>query len=161
MKFRKFTPDDCEFCFKIRSTAYIKLFYDELDSDAVATCINTFMPSDYIKMKDDQEIFIVEYENTPIGFLTIKRTNNTEVEIPLIYFDLNHLGKGAGTASIKFIEEWVLTNWQDVDTLWLDTIIPQYNSGFYKKAGFTENSETQCDFNGKKVKAIRFTKKIK
>lgn len=161
MHFRKFEQADAEFCFKVRNAAFIKLFYDEIGADIVTLCVNAYMPSDYIKMSDEMEIFIAENNNLPVGFLTIKRTDQTHAEIPLIYFDLNHTGKGIGTISIKFIENWIVTNWKEVDILWLDTIIPKYNSGFYKKVGFTESGKSECEFNGLKVPSVRFSKKLK
>lgn len=123
--------------FNFRSAAFIKLFYVEIGVDIVTLCVNTYMPCDYIKMYDEMEIFIVENDNLPVGFLNIKRTDKTHIEIPLKYFDLKHSGKGIGMISIKFIENWIVTNWKEVDILWLGTIIPKYNGDFYNKVGFT------------------------
>lgn len=153
-------PGDAEFCFKTRSKAFIQKFYGELSPGEVAACINAYMPKDYIRMAKKMEFFIVEDNRMPVGFFTIKRVDAITAEIPLIYIDLNHLGKGIGTTCIQFIKKWLSSNWIDVGTLIIDTVIPQYNSGFYQRMGFIPIEETFCDFPDLKVKALRFCKEL-
>jgi len=61
---------------------------------------------------------------------------------------------------IDYIEQWVTANWPDVTTLIVDTVIPEYNSGFYQKAGFLPAGKTICYFPAMEVPALRFEKKI-
>ena len=118
------------------------------------------MPGDYILMAESLEVFILEEENRRIGFVTIKRIDEFTAEIPLVYFVLEQLGKGYGTKAMKFIEEYVIKNWPEVNRIFLDTIIPEYNGGFYKKMGYVNSGESVCEFDGLEVKAQRFEKII-
>ena len=95
VKIQRFIADDAEFCFRLRSSAFIHRFYNELGPEATAAGINAYLPSDYIQLANELEFFLVEGSGMQIGFFTIKRINPTTAEIPLIYLDLNHLGKGS------------------------------------------------------------------
>jgi GNAT superfamily N-acetyltransferase len=161
MNIRKFEPKDAEFCFKVRCKAFTQKFHNELSSKEIAACVSTYRPKDYIIMAEKVEFFVIEENARNIGFFTIQRKNQTTAEIPLIYIDLNHTGKGIGKACIQYIEDWITSNWSKVQTIFLDTIIPKNNSDFYKKVGFEHTKETFCDFQGLRIKALRFSKKLK
>jgi len=107
MNIRKFKPKDAEFCFKVRSKAFTQKFHNELSSKEIAACVNAYMPEDYIIMAEKVEFFVIEDNASNIGFFTIQRKNQTTAEIPLIYIDLNHTGKGIGKACIQYIEDWI------------------------------------------------------
>ncbi len=158
--FRRFAPEDAEFCFKIRAGAFIREFYNEIGPDVVSACVTAYMPNDYIRMAEHNEFFIVTENSEAIGFFTIKKIGTGTAEIPLIYLDLNHTRKGTGKKCIRYIEEWVATNWKDVRKLFVDTIIPKYNRVFYEKVGFSPTEETYCFFADKKVRALRFCKRL-
>ena len=105
-------------------------------------------------------LFIVEDEDVSLGFFAVKRVDNLTAELLLIYIDLNYLGRGIGKSCIQFIEKWLLTNWPEIRSLIVDTVIPEYNREFYQSLGFSPDGETFCDFAGEKVKALRLRKKI-
>jgi GNAT superfamily N-acetyltransferase len=157
---RQFAPEDAEFCFRVRSTAFIIEFYGELSPQEVAACVNCYMPSDYMRMATTQKVFMCEQNGRRIGFFTLRRHDHQTAEMPLLYLDLRHISKGMGTAALRHAQEWIRANWKEVTTLLVDTIIPKYNGGFYRKVGFVRNGEVSCEFNGLEVKALRFTKRI-
>ena len=161
MKIRPFQPDDAESCFRLRSNAFIQKFYEELTPEEIAAAVNAYMPNDFILMAQKNPCFIVEDDGNPIGFFNLKRKDDITAEIPLIYLDLDRLGGGFGTACIEHMEKWLLENWSQVYTLVVDTVIPKYNSGFYRKVGFKTKEFTYCEFSGKKLKALRLIKKIR
>jgi len=161
MKFREFRNEDAAFCFKTRSAAFIEKFYNEIGSQIVSLCVNSYMPQDYIKFSKNMKIFILEDLGERVGFLAVKRIEKEVAEIPLIYFSLNKIGKGYGRRSMEYIENWIKENWKDVNRIFLDTIIPDYNGGFYLKMKYKEIEESVCTFSDQKVRAKRFEKKIK
>jgi GNAT superfamily N-acetyltransferase len=161
MKIRPFQPDDAESCFRLRSNAFIQKFCGELTPEEIAAAVNAYMPNDFILMAQKNPCFIVEENGNPIGFFNLKRKDNITAEIPLIYLDLDRLGAGFGTACIDYMEKWLLENWLEVKTLVVDTVIPKYNSGFYKNVGFKPSESTYCVFLGRKLKALRLVKKIR
>ena len=158
--FRRFERQDAEFCFKVRSAAFIQKFYGELSPKEVAAGVNAYMPDDYALLAEKIPLFIVEDKGSPLGFFAIKRKDNRVAELLLIYIDLNHLGRGIGGASIQFIEKWLPANWPEITSLIVDTVIPEYNQAFYQGVGFAPDGETFCEFGGEKVRALRLRKKI-
>jgi GNAT superfamily N-acetyltransferase len=160
MNFRQFTASDAEFCFKTRSNAFIQKFYGVLSPQEIAACVNAYMPDDYMRMSREMPVFIVEENAIPLGFFTLKRLEDNTAELSLIYIDLDKLGRGIGSAGLKYIESWLAVNWPEVKVLIVDTVIPLYNSGFYQKAGFIPLEEVLCEISGLKIKALRLTKSL-
>ena len=158
--FRRFEPRDAEFCFKVRSAAFIQKFYGELNPKEVAAGVNAYMPHDYVLMAEQMPLFIAEDQGAPLGYFAVKRVDNSTAELLLIYIDLNHLGRGIGRACIRFIDQWLPTHWPEIRSLIVDTVIPEYNREFYQSLGFSTDCETFCDFAGVKVKALRLCKEI-
>jgi len=160
MNFRRFKPKDAEFCFKVRSHAFIQKFYGELNPETVAAGVNAYLPDDYIQIAKQMPFFLVEEDGVPLGFFVVKRKNKTTAELLLIYIDLNHLGLGIGKSCVRFIEKWLPANWPEIQNLMVDTVIPRCNRAFYQSLGFIPTEEAFCDFSGLKVKALRMGKKI-
>ncbi len=159
VNFRFFTPRDAEFCFKVRSRAFIEKFYGELSPGAVSAGVNALM-DDYIRMAEKTPFFIVEVEGRRVGFFTIRREGGSASEIPLIYLDDQYLGRGLGKACIQFIEKWLASNWPEVRRLFVDTVIPRYNAEFYRKMGFTPGERVVCHFPDLEVTALRLRKEL-
>jgi GNAT superfamily N-acetyltransferase len=157
---RCFERPDAEVCFKIRSAAFIQKFYSELGARATSAGVSAFMPDDYVRMAQTTPFFVAEAAGGIIGFFTIERKDRARAEIPLIYIDLGHLGKKIGRTFIEYIEHWVTANWPDVTTLIVDTVIPEYNRGFYQKVGFLPAGKASCRFPAMDVPALRLEKKL-
>ena len=160
MNIRQFKTDDAETCFRLRSNAFIQKFHNELSLQEIASAVNAYMPDDYIRMAEEMPCFIVEESDNIIGFFNLKRKDASTAELPLIYIDLDTLGKGIGSACIEYIERWLSSNWKEVTTLIVDTVIPKYNSKFYEKVGFKPIGDTYCEFLGHRIKALRLAKKL-
>ena len=160
MNIRSFLPNDAEFCFKVRSKAFIQRFYGELTPEEVSAAVNAYMPNDYIRMSENMPFFIVEQNGTSIGFFALRRKDSSTAEILLMYINLDSIGQGIGSSCIDYIERWLSSNWREVSTLIVDTVIPKYNSGFYKKVGFIPSEYTFCEFLGQRVKALRLVKEL-
>lgn len=161
MKFRPFRPDDAETCFRLRSSAFILKFYRELTKEDIAAAVNAYMPSDYVVMAERMPFFIVETGDETAGFFTLKRIDEHTAELPLIYVALENIGKGIGHACIDYMDEWLSANWPEIETLIVDTVIPEYNGGFYRKVGFVPAGDVFCEFQGHRVKALRLAKRIR
>ncbi len=160
MNIRQFKPDDAETCFRLRSNAFIQKFHNELSLQEISSAVNAYMPNDYIRMAEEMPFFIVEESDNVIGFFNLKRKDSRTADLPLIYIDLDNLGKGIGSACIEYIERCLSSNWKEVTTLIVDTVIPKYNSKFYEKVSFKPIGNTYCEFLGYRIKALRLAKKL-
>lgn len=160
MTVREFAPEDAEFCFRVRCAAFIEEFYAEVGPRVVSLCINEHMPRDFIRLSEQMKIFIAENSGKRIGFFSIKRTDHDSAEIPFIYFELARTNSGYGRKCIAYIDNWIRANWNEVKRIYLDTIIPVYNGGFYEKMAYKETGESFCMYSGCKVKARRYEKRL-
>nr|NQU91083.1 GNAT family N-acetyltransferase [Bacteroidota bacterium] len=154
MNFRKFRYEDAGFCFETRCAAFIKAFNKELTPDVIKACLSVYSAADYIAMSNNDEVFIAENHWGRIGFFTIQRFDYISAEIPLIYFSLNAVRKGYGKQAMAFAEDWIRKNWPEVEKIMAQTIIPKYNSGFYRKLGYGEQGFTINQFGDKRVRAM-------
>jgi len=100
---RYFEARDAETCFKIRSAAFIQKFYDELGACATSAGVNAFMPDDYVRMARTSPFFVAEDADRVIGFFAIHRKDKRVAEIPLIYIELNQLGRKIGRIFMEHI----------------------------------------------------------
>ncbi len=157
---RKFRSEDAWFCFRVRSHAFIVDFFKELGSHHVATGVAAYMPADYVRMAEDAEFFVVEDAGAPVGFFTLKKVNERRAEVPLIYLTASARGRSLGRQCISHAEEWIKSNWPGVSILFLDTVVPEYNGGFYEKVGFKPVGNTECTFPDGWVPAVRFEKRL-
>jgi GNAT superfamily N-acetyltransferase len=160
VKVRRFTVDDAEFCYRVRNRAYRVEFRNELSPQAIAAAVSAYLPADYVRMSEEGEVFVVEEGGDLVGFFTLKRTSPARAELPLIYLDLEYIGRGIGRRCIAYLEDWIWSNWREVSILFVDTIIPNYNGEFYRKVGFRQVGEAICEFPGGRVPAIRFEKRL-
>ena len=160
LSFRPFIIHDAEFCFKVRSRAFIEKFYGELSPREIVVCVNAYMPADYIRLSKEMPFFIVEALEKPVGFFTLEQINFSTAELALIYIDVDHIGEGIGSACVQFLEQWLIFNWSEVKDLIVRTIIPKYNGGFYRKLGFKPEKEIFCDYPGLSINALQLRKTI-
>lgn len=160
MNIRRFVREDADFCFRIRSEAFITKFCAELSLQEVAAGVNHYMPSDFIRMAETHPVFVCEQKGKRLGLFALRRHDKITAELLFLYVDLQYLQKGIGTAAVQYAEEWIQTNWKEVTNFIIDTAVPKYNSGFYEKVGFTVHGESACDFGTLKVGALRLRKQI-
>ena len=160
MQFRRFTSDDAEFCFQLRSRVIRDLFNDRLQPEEVSAAVSAYRPADYTRMAGQGSIFIVEQNNQRAGFFYLKRIDPATAELCLIYIDPRFHGQGIGSGCIGYIDRWVSANWKAVATLIVATFVPGYNADFYKKVGFAPVGPTVCEFPELPVKALRLSKPV-
>jgi GNAT superfamily N-acetyltransferase len=155
---RKFRPEDAEFCFRVRSRAFIVDFIGEIGPEAVALCVNSYLPSEFVRMTGKLELFVAEEEGEPAGFVALGRVDARTAEIPMIYLDHRHRGRGLGSWCLGEVEGWLAENWPEVEKFYVDTVIPENTRGFYIKRGFELEGETSTEFKGGRLPALRFVK---
>lgn len=151
---------DAEACFRIRAEAFIKIFYDEIGPEGVAAGINAYMPSKYVFMSETMPMFVAVNDETPIGFITLRFLEDSEIEILFLYIQLDCLGKGIGAGLVRYAEDWIRKQYPETSRIVLDTAVPKYNQKFYEKIGYTKAGESMCQYPDGPVKAIRLKKEL-
>jgi GNAT superfamily N-acetyltransferase len=159
-RIRRFRNDDAHFCYQIRKQAFRTIFVDEVGESAAKAGSVAFQPEDYIRIAKESAFFIAESGFQSVGFFIIKKIDHFAGQLYLIYFDQKALKRGFGKKCMQFIDDWVRANWPEVQTVHVDTIIPLYNSAFYRKMGYEEVESTTCSFPGIAVNAVRLQKHL-
>jgi hypothetical protein len=59
MKIRPFQDADAAFCFRVRSSAFIRKFYGELAPREVTAAVNAYLPEDFIRMAKEATLPVV------------------------------------------------------------------------------------------------------
>lgn len=157
---RPFEPGDAEFCFKVRSEAFVRVFYDEVGPEVVAAGVNAHMPADYEWMAETMHCFIAEVASEPVGFCTVRILDDNTAELLFLYVELEHVNTGIGSYLERHAEDWLAASHPEITELIVDTIIPRYNRAFYERTGFIFVEEKTYSYPGKKVRAVRLAKKI-
>lgn len=157
---RSFEDTDAETVFKLRASAFVTQFFEELGPDRCAAGINAYMPSDYLRMSKEMKFFIAEENGSPVGFYTVKLDDEHTAELLFIYIDTKHLRKGIGSQLILHSEDWIRKNWPKAKRYVVDTGIPKYNGDFYRRMGFKESGASKCPFPDLPIPALRLSKEL-
>jgi len=160
IQIRKFIPSDAEACFRIRTEAFIKLFYDEIGPDAVTAGINAYMPDKYVHLAETIPIFVALDGNTPIGFIASRLVERAIIEILFLYINLDYLRRGIGARLVRYLESWANKRHPEVGRIIVDTAVPQYNQKFYEKIGYSTVGKSTCQYPDDTIKAVRLMKKL-
>ncbi len=160
LNIRRFNDDDAFFCYQTRKQAFLNVFVEEIGKKAAQAGADAYQPDDYIRIAGESEFFIAEYHSNSVGFFIIIRIDDLTAELKLIYFDLMSVKQGFGRQCSAYIDKWVMNQWPEVDRIYVDTIIPKYNTGFYNKIGYTESGLTTCEFPDASIEAVRFEKRL-
>lgn len=160
MQLRSYEPADAEFCCRLRNQVIGDLFADHLQAEAVAAAVNAYQPADYTRMAGQGTLFVVEQDGRRAGFFYLERIAADAAELCLIYIDPRFHGRGIGRGCIDHIDRWLPAHWQEVTTLVVTTIVPDYNAAFYQKVGFAPAEPAVCKFSGLAIKALRLSKPV-
>jgi ribosomal protein S18 acetylase RimI-like enzyme len=159
-KIRNFQPSDAEACFRIRSEAFIKLFYSEIGPDGVTAGINGYLPAKYIEMAKSMPIFVAVNDEELVGFIASRLIDKTTMEILFFYIKIDYLRKGIGTKLLRYLEEWIIQNHPEIRRIFVDTAVPRCNQKFYEKAGYVKAGYSKCRYPDGSVAAVRLVKEL-
>jgi GNAT superfamily N-acetyltransferase len=160
IEIRKFQPLDARDCFRIRASAFIKLFYDEIGSEAVTRGINAYMPGDFIQISENLPMFVAFENQSLVGFIAARSIEQSKIEILFLYVRLDTLGKGIGTMLAKHFESWVGQHASAVQQIVVDTAVPKYNQKFYERLGYAEVGDSECNYPAGSIRAVRLAKNL-
>jgi len=157
---KPFQASDAEDCFRIRASAFIKLFYAEIGPHAVVSGVNAFMPADYIRLAEKQPVFVAFAGLKPVGLIAAWFIDQSSIEILFLYVQLDFLGKGIGTRLVKHIEAWLIKNHNSLQQIVVDTAVPKYNLRFYEKIGYSKIGNSECHYPDGSINAVRLAKNL-
>ncbi|MBN2430598.1 MAG: GNAT family N-acetyltransferase [Acidobacteria bacterium] len=159
IRIRPLQPADARFCWTTRRRAFDELFRPELPVEIWSMGRAALQTEDFTAIARSGAVFIVEDARNRLGFFALTRPAPRQVELYLIYLVPEQSGRGIGRACLTFMEEWIRRHWPEAETLFLYTIVPGVNGGFYRRLGFT-GQPVVMDYHGRPVPAVRFEKPL-
>ena len=160
MEIRKFKTTDAEAVFVMRAEAIMVAFRDYVSDATAFSMLKAFLPSTYIKEARERDLFVVESGKELVGFFSIEMKTKTKAYIKFFYIKLSETKKGLGRTIITFIEKWLKLHHPEAVAIQVDTAVPNYNGGFYKKMGFLPASELFYNYVGRKGRLMRLEKPL-
>lgn len=161
INFRSFRPDDGVFCYQLRRESFFTFFVEEIGEAATRAGAQAYQPADFILISQQNACFILEEGQHKLGFFILAEVDPRTAELFLIYLKSDQHGRGLGKACMDYIDQWVTTHWPTVRNIFVDTIIPKYNGGFYEKMGYQKLTDTECQFPEITLPAIRYQKTLR
>jgi GNAT superfamily N-acetyltransferase len=160
LKIRDFGPADAETCFRIRSAGFIRCFTGFIGPEMVTALVNSYMPSDFIRMSETMQWLVCEDKGRIAGFCTINFLDRTTAEILFLYVVADQHRKGIGSRLLEAAESWLRVNRPETKQLVLDTVVPGYNQAFYEKQGFTVTGHQACIRDGMEIPSVKMTRQL-
>jgi ribosomal protein S18 acetylase RimI-like enzyme len=160
VKIRSFKVEDAEECFRIRTEAFIKLFYDDMGLGGVVAAVNDYLPNKYIKLAKNNPFLVAEKGNKPVGFITGRIKNEKTIEILFLYIKYSFCRQGIGSKLLNHFEKVIKEDYKKINKIIVNLPFPDHNRKFYEKNGFKKTGISSCFYSGIELDAVQLSKII-
>lgn len=157
---KPFERGDEEACFRIRSEAFIKLFYDSIGADGVVAGVNGYLPRQLEALSDAFPLSVAKDGEDVMGFLAARFVREEAIEILFLYVRSDAFRKGVGRLLVHHLEAQVAEQHPEVQQILVDTVVPQLNQRFYEKLGYVEVGQSLCRYPDRDIVAVRLSKQL-
>jgi ribosomal protein S18 acetylase RimI-like enzyme len=158
VKIRSFKTKDAEECFRIRTEAFIKLFYDDMGLGGVVSAVNDYLPNKYIELAENNPFLVAEKGNKPVGFITGKFINDNTIEILFLYIKFSFCRQGIGSKLINNFEKLIKEEYKEIKKIIVNLPFPDHNRKFYEKKGYKKTGISSCFYSGIELEAVQLSK---
>ena len=157
---RGFEPRDGTACHELRRAAFQGDFSGYLTKDQVDAGAGSYSARDFSERIAGMETFVAAVDRAVIGFCTIRVIKAARAEILYLYIGSGHRGDGLGSRLVRHAEQQVLEAHPRLETLYLDTAVPEYNRGFWERLGYRSAGTSLCEYPGGTIPALRLEKQV-
>jgi GNAT superfamily N-acetyltransferase len=160
MEIRDYRPPDGTACHELRRGAFLGVFSDLLPESAVQAGAESYSAAAFTERIGAMETFVVLVGDLVGGFCTIRVSSPTRAELLYLYVSPDHRGSGVGSQLVRHSERRALSAHPEIKTIFLDTVVPEYNQLFWEKMGYRPEGESVCEYPTGTIVAVRLEKKI-
>lgn len=147
-------------CHRLRRDAFLEVFSEILPDKDVRAGADSYDVSEFADRIGTMETIVATMEGNIVGFCTIRIDSPECAEVLYLYIDPQHRGAGIGSSLIHHAEKRVSDSYPGLASLYLDTVVPEYNRGFWEAMGYRYIGPSTCDYPNAKIPADRLEKKI-
>lgn len=160
IKIRNFKAQDAEECFRIRTEAFIKLFYDDMGLGGVVSAVNDYLPNKYIELAENNPFLVAEKGKKPVGFITGKFKNDKTIEILFLYIKFSFCRQGIGSKLLNNFEKMIKKDYKEINKIIANLPFPDHNRKFYERKGYKKTGISSCSYSGIELDATQMSKNI-
>jgi ribosomal protein S18 acetylase RimI-like enzyme len=157
---RDYAPGDGEFCHALRQKAFLTTFSEILSRDAVRIGADSYTALQFADRIAAMETCVATIAKKVVGFCAIQLVSQERAELLYLFVDHQYRRGGIGSGLVREVECRVLNAHPDVVLFHLDTVVPQYNQGFWERMGYQSVGPSICNYPNGGIAALRLRKII-
>lgn len=157
---RDYRTEDGAVCHALRRRAFLDVFGKSLPQDAAQAGADSYGVSEFSERIGAMETFVATVGEAVAGFCSIRLLSPTRAEILYLYVSSEHRRSGIGSRLARHAEQRVSSSHPELETLFLDTAIPEYNQAFWERIGYRLMGPSSCDYPTGSIPAVRLEKRV-
>jgi GNAT superfamily N-acetyltransferase len=157
---RDYSPEDGEVCHELRRAAFLGVFSKTLPQDAVRAGAESYGVSEFVDRISAMETFVASVGGVVVAFCSMRPLTTTRAELLYLYVSPHHQGTGIGSRLARYVERHVTSSHPELETLFLDTAVPEYNQAFWEHMGYQSAGTSVCDYPTGQIPAVRLEKRV-
>ena len=161
MEIRNYRSGDGAVCHELRRDAFLSIFSRSLPPDVVQTGADSYNVTEFAQRISTMKTYIALESDVVVGFCTIRILLPTRGELLYLYVGADHRGTGIGTRLAREAEQRVSSSFPELETIFLDTAVPEYNQVFWERIGYRLVGPSSCDYPTGRIPAVCLEKRVK
>jgi GNAT superfamily N-acetyltransferase len=161
LEIRDFRPGDGAACHELRRAAFLGVFGSFLSQEAARAGAESYSASEFSQQIATITTFVALAGDAIVGFCSVRMISRTLAELLYLYVGANHRGAGVGAALVLHAEQRILDLHPELEVLFLDTAVPEYNQSFWERMGYRFLESSVCEYPTGSIPAVRLEKRVK
>lgn len=158
VEIRDYTWGDGIICYDLRRSAFLNVFSKNLSPTEIRAGADAYRANEFADRIGGMETYVATIGGDVAGFCTIRVDTSIRAEILYLYINSGLRGIGVGSQLLQKAERRVLESHPKLTTLYLDTVVPGYNQGFWERMGYRYTGPSTCNYPGGTIPATRLEK---
>jgi ribosomal protein S18 acetylase RimI-like enzyme len=160
VEIRDFRMDDGTACHALRRTAFLEVFSRFLPEDAVRAGAESYGVAEFTERLGGIDTTVATIDNVVSGFCSIQLHSPTRAEILYLYIGADQQGVGLGSRLVRRAERQALLMYSQLETIFLDTAVPEYNRAFWERIGYNPAGSSYCEYPTGRIPSLRMEKRV-
>jgi ribosomal protein S18 acetylase RimI-like enzyme len=161
VEMRDFRPEDGAACHRLRRDAFLGVFGSVLSQEAAQAGAESYSAFEFAERIGAMTTLVALTGNAIVGFCAVRMVSRTRGELLYLYVAEDHRGTGVGAALALHAEQRMADSYPELETLYLDTAVPDYNQLFWERMGYRFLESSVCRYPTGSIPAVRLEKRLR